>query len=75
MTLAFFAGVIGLMAFDYPIGSFTIAAIPLLVIVLALGWRILRNTPAHTPVPQTVPSIVLTEDLIDAQPPTQMNNR
>lgn len=73
ITLAFFVGVIGLMAFDYPIGSFTVAGIPVLVLVLALGWRALRNTPPHEPVPQTVPSVVLTEDLIDAHNPSQTN--
>ncbi len=38
MTLAFLAGVLVLMAFDYPAGTFTIAAIPVVGVLLALGW-------------------------------------
>ncbi|PIJ51580.1 amino acid permease [Erwinia sp. OLTSP20] len=38
LTLMFLAGVLVLMAFDYPNGTWTIASIPLLIVILVLGW-------------------------------------
>ena len=32
------------MALDYPDGTYTIAAIPLVVLLLGLGWRVLKGT-------------------------------
>ena len=46
LTLAFLAGVLVLMGFDYPAGTYTIAAIPLVAICLWLGWiAIQRGRP------------------------------
>ncbi|OON39032.1 amino acid permease [Izhakiella australiensis] len=38
LTLLFLASVLVLMAFDYPNGTWTIASIPLLALLLVLGW-------------------------------------
>lgn len=38
LTLLFLLGVLVLMAFDYPNGTYTIAAIPVLAVILVLGW-------------------------------------
>jgi L-asparagine permease len=42
LTLAFLAGVLVLMAFDYPNGTMTIALIPLVAVALALGWYLTK---------------------------------
>lgn len=67
LTLAFFAGVLVLMAFDYPNGTWTICCIPLLAVLLTIGWKLARHTPdadATLP-PPTMPSIMLTEDFLE----------
>jgi L-asparagine permease len=47
LTLVFLAGVLVLMGFDYPYGTYTIAAIPLVVIGLVLGWfAVKRRAPS-----------------------------
>ncbi|MBE8219369.1 amino acid permease, partial [Leptospira borgpetersenii serovar Ballum] len=38
LTLLFLAAVVVLMAFDYPNGTFTVASIPVLAILLIAGW-------------------------------------
>ncbi len=38
LTLVFLAAVVVLMAFDYPEGTWTVAAIPLLIVLLVWGW-------------------------------------
>ncbi|MEZ3499410.1 L-asparagine permease [Pantoea sp. KPR_PJ] len=38
LTLLFLLSVLVLMAFDYPNGTYTIAAIPVLAVILVLGW-------------------------------------
>lgn len=43
-TLGFLLGVLVLMGFDYPAGTFTVAAIPFLIVALALGWYGLKGT-------------------------------
>ncbi|MDA6078016.1 hypothetical protein O0544_22600 [Edwardsiella anguillarum] len=43
LTLAFLLGVVALMACDYPNGTWTVATLPLLALLLALGWRGLRR--------------------------------
>jgi L-asparagine permease len=57
LTLAFLAGVVVLMAFDFPDGTFTVAAIPLVAAGLALGWRVLKGHSLWTapPAAQTTP--------------------
>jgi L-asparagine permease len=59
-TLAFLLGVLVLMAFDYPDGTFTIAALPLVAILLGVGWRVLKGTSPFAP---TAPSYVLTHQV------------
>jgi len=44
LTLGFLATVLVLMGFDYPNGTFTIAAIPVVAICLWLGWLALKRT-------------------------------
>jgi len=43
-ALAFLAGVLVLMAFDYPNGTLSVAAIPLLALMLAGGWRLMHGS-------------------------------
>lgn len=38
LTLLFLFSVLVLMAFDYPNGTYTIATIPLLAVLLIAGW-------------------------------------
>lgn len=67
LTLAFFASVVVLMAFDYPNGTWTICCIPVLAIFLTIGWKVFRHTPEPDAslAPPTIPSIVLTDDLLE----------
>ena len=44
LTLAFLAGVLALMAFDYPAGTYTIAAIPFVAVGLGAGWYALKGS-------------------------------
>ncbi len=57
LTLAFLPRVIVLMALDYPNGTFTIAASPLVVLILFAGWSILKRSNPFSP---TIPSYELT---------------
>jgi hypothetical protein len=43
LTLAFLAGVLVLMAFDFPDGTVTVCAIPVLAVILTVGWVLLRR--------------------------------
>jgi L-asparagine permease len=62
LTLAFLCGVLVLMAFDYPTGTYTILALPVVMVMLALGWLFLKGTSPFAP---TAPSFVLTK-LVDS---------
>ena len=62
-TILFFCSIIVLMAFDYPTGSFSVACIPILAIILFVGWKTFNHKPIH-PVPPTQSSITLTDDLL-----------
>jgi len=46
LTLLFLLSVLVLMAFDYPNGTYTIAAIPILAVILVLGWFGVRKRVA-----------------------------
>jgi L-asparagine permease len=61
LTLAFLLSVLILMALDYPDGTFTIAAIPALAILLAGGWIMLKKDSRISP---TIPSYLLTEEVL-----------
>lgn len=43
LTLLFLFSVIVLMAFDYPTGTYTVASIPLIIILLIIGWYGVRK--------------------------------
>ena len=58
LTLAFLFSVLVLMALDYPAGTFTVASIPLVALLLAGGWVILKKS---SPIQPTIPSYLLTE--------------
>jgi L-asparagine permease len=57
LTLGFLLAVLVLTAFDYPDGTFTIAAIPVVAIALVVGWLVLKGSSPFSP---TVPSYILT---------------
>jgi L-asparagine permease len=57
LTLAFLLSVLVLMAFDYPDGTFTIAAIPVVAVLLGVGWMVLKGSSPFAP---TIPSYLLT---------------
>ena len=69
LTLAFLLSVLVLMAFDYPDGTFTIAAIPVVAVLLGLGWKVLKGSSPFAP---TIPSYLLTHvvELDESNDPT-----
>nr|WP_321984585.1 amino acid permease [uncultured Lichenicoccus sp.] len=64
LSLGFLAAVLVLMAFDYPDGTITVATIPLIAALLALGWWSLRRTPPIL-MPLTIPSVALTRSVLE----------
>ena len=62
LTLAFLAGVLVLMGFDYPDGTYTIAAIPVVAAVLTIGWIVMKRSNPFSP---TIPSYELTRAVED----------
>ncbi|MDB5734312.1 MAG: L-asparagine permease [Alphaproteobacteria bacterium] len=58
MTLLFLAGVIVLMAMDYPAGTYTILiGLPVLALLLGIGWTLLKGTHPFAP---AAPSYIVT---------------
>ena len=58
LTLGFLAGVIVLMAMDYPVGTYTILpGMPVVALLLGIGWTVLKGTHPFAP---TIPSYILT---------------
>jgi L-asparagine permease len=57
-TLVFLFGVLVLMGFDYPDGTFTVALLPIVLICLAAGWFVLKRSALFSP---TIPSAILTD--------------
>ena len=47
LTLAFLLGVVVLMAFDYPVGTWTVASLVLIVPALIIGWYMARDRIAR----------------------------
>jgi len=43
LTLAFLVAVLVLMGFDYPIGTYTIASLVVIIPALIIGWRMVRH--------------------------------
>ena len=68
LTLLFLATVLVLMAFDYPNGTWTVAAIPIVAVLLVAGWYGLRR---HAPVGlrPTIPSVALTQSVFEEERP------
>ncbi len=60
ITLAFLLSVLVLMGFDYPDGTYTIAAIPVVALLLAIGWIVPKGTSSLKP---TVSSKILTQQV------------
>lgn len=68
LTLLFLLSVLVLMAFDYPNGTYTIASLPLIAILLVAGWFGVRRRVAeiHRTAPVTADStesVVLKEEV------------
>ncbi|NKK56241.1 L-asparagine permease [Rhizobium leguminosarum bv. viciae] len=63
-TLAFLVGVLVLMALDYPNGTYTVASIPFVALLLGAGWK---WTARHrqTLMPTTMPSVTLTQNILE----------
>jgi L-asparagine permease len=57
LTLGFLLAVLVLTGFDYPDGTFTVAALPVLAVALAIGWMVLKRSNPFAP---TIPSYTLT---------------
>jgi L-asparagine permease len=57
LTLAFLAGVLILMGFDYPDGTYTILTMPFVAALLCGGWVFLKGSNPFSP---TIPSYLLT---------------
>ena len=67
LTLLFLLAVLVLMAFDYPNGTYTIASIPLIALLLVLGWFGVRKrvNEIHSAAPQNpdaVETVTLKEE-------------
>ncbi|WP_242487854.1 hypothetical protein [Pseudomonas sp. TH31] len=55
---------VGGMVFDYPNGTLTIAAIPVVALLLICGWYLLRR-PKAVMMTQTMPSATLTQKFFE----------
>ena len=58
LTLGFLLAVLVLTGFDYPDGTYTIAAIPVVAVALCVGWVVLKGSNPFAP---TIPSYILTK--------------
>jgi len=67
LTLAFLIGVLVLMAFDYPNGTWTVASIPVVVLLLVAGWYGVRRRAGAMMKP-TIPSVTLTQTVLEDNP-------
>ena len=50
LTLAFLLGVLVLTALDYPNGTYTIAGLPIVLLLLAGGWVVLKGSSPFAPI-------------------------
>ncbi|MGB8419218.1 L-asparagine permease [Paraburkholderia sp.] len=64
LTLAFLVGVLVLMAFDYPNGTWTVASTPVVALILVAGWYGVRRR-AHALMKPTIPSVTLTQSVLE----------
>ncbi|RQR26304.1 L-asparagine permease, partial [Burkholderia sp. Bp9131] len=58
-------GVLVLMAFDYPNGTWTIASIPLVALLLVAGWKWLSSRARRGLLKPTIPSVTLTRQVLE----------
>jgi len=65
LTLGFLLAVLVLTGFDYPDGTYTVAAIPVLAVALALGWMVQKRSNPFSP---TIPSYMLTRLVEEDRP-------
>ena len=65
LTLAFLLAVVVVMAFDYPDGTVTVASIPVLAIILAVGWILLQRRAEVES--SSLPSATLTRRIFDRE--------
>ncbi|WP_281179160.1 L-asparagine permease [Paraburkholderia oxyphila] len=65
LTLLFLLGVLVLTAFDYPNGTWTVAAIPFVVLLLVVGWTWMSGRARRAMITPTIPSVALTQDLLE----------
>jgi L-asparagine permease len=56
-----------LMAFDYPNGTWTVASIPVVVLLLVAGWYGVRRRAGAMMKP-TIPSVTLTQSVLEDNP-------
>ena len=63
ITLGFLLAVLVLTAFDYPDGTYTIAAIPVVAAALAIGWAGKGNNPFSPTAPSYILTRTIEEDL------------
>ncbi|NHN87196.1 amino acid permease [Acetobacter conturbans] len=66
ITLVFLGGVLVLIGCDYPAGTITIAASPVFVILLVVGWRLIPKKPPML-MPETQPSAALTDLMLPSK--------
>lgn len=63
IALLFLAAVLVLMAFDWPDGTVTVCAIPVLAVILTIGWVLLKRRAEV--MSSTLPSATLTHRVFD----------
>nr|WP_074802811.1 L-asparagine permease [Burkholderia cenocepacia] len=65
LTLLFLLGVLVLMAFDYPNGTWTVASIPVVAVLLIIGWKTMCARARRAVLTPTIPSIALTQNVLE----------
>ncbi|WP_434667246.1 L-asparagine permease [Paraburkholderia sp. A3BS-1L] len=66
LTLLFLLGVLVLMAFDYPNGTWTVASIPAVAVLLVIGWKTMSARARRAVITPTIPSIALTQNVLES---------
>lgn len=78
LTLAFLAAVLVLMLFDFPIGTYTVASLAIIIPALIAGWYSVRkrvNELAHTqPLTGALPVAAAAQQPTTRQSTTRFNN-
>ncbi|WP_175889157.1 MULTISPECIES: L-asparagine permease [Burkholderia] len=65
LVLLFLLGVLVLMAFDYPNGTYTVASIPFVGLMLVMGWKWVSQRSRRTMLKPTIPSVALTQKILE----------